>query len=116
MTTLSKPITVYPPPPLPDGEDVSTWDDEELFRGRRRAVDGSFRGREPRVLPREVHLELQRRMLMDGATKLRRMVLPALTPLRQTCSRRRRGESGRLGTPTWQYTPRVEHMFGKSNA
>lgn len=40
---------------------IAEWDDEELARGYRRAPDGTFRGRPPNIIPRECHIELQRR-------------------------------------------------------
>lgn len=44
-------------------EDLSTWDDEELRRGRRRRPDGSFGGRGPVVVPMAVHDEMVKRTL-----------------------------------------------------
>lgn len=48
-------------------ETVAEWDDEELARGQRRDKNGSFTGRAPKVLPREVYLELQRRYIEKAA-------------------------------------------------
>lgn len=51
---------------LEDPTKLSEWDDEELRRGYRRASDGKFRGRPPRVIPTVCHQELTRRMLKQA--------------------------------------------------
>jgi hypothetical protein len=45
---------------------IKDWDDEELARGMRRAHDGTFRGRPPKVVPKVVHDEAMRRLLARG--------------------------------------------------
>lgn len=47
---------------------VTEWDDEELKRGQRRDKNGSFTGRPPSVLPREIHIEIQRRHIEKAAS------------------------------------------------
>ena len=44
-------------------EDLKTWDDEELRRGRRRDKHGGWQGRDPIVVAKAVHDELVRRTL-----------------------------------------------------
>lgn len=51
---------------LENGEDLSDWDLEELRAGRRRASDGSFRGRNAKIVPAAVHEELLRRTMSAG--------------------------------------------------
>jgi hypothetical protein len=51
---------------LDNPDDVKTWDEEELRRGYRRAADGTFKGRPPKVVPMECYHELQRRVLKDA--------------------------------------------------
>jgi len=50
-------------------EDLRTWDDEELRRGRKRDKHGGWQGRDPIVVAKAVHDELVRRTL-DRANKL----------------------------------------------
>lgn len=50
------------------GEDeVAEWDDEELWRGRRRDKSGGFRGRDPSLVPVGVHRELNQRKFGEQA-------------------------------------------------
>jgi hypothetical protein len=44
-------------------DDLSTWDDEELRRGRRRHKSGAFLGKDPMAVPKALHDELVRRTL-----------------------------------------------------
>lgn len=44
-------------------EDLSLWSDEELLRGQRRARNGRWQGRPPKVVPMAVHHELNRRRM-----------------------------------------------------
>jgi hypothetical protein len=37
------------------------WDDEEILRGRKRAEDGSWRGRPPSIVPAVVHQQVVKR-------------------------------------------------------
>lgn len=49
---------------LISGEDsLDKWDDEELLRGYKRDKGGKFRGRPPKIVPRDVHNELLKRRL-----------------------------------------------------
>jgi len=49
-----------------DGDPLDGWDDEELFRGRRRSKNGKFTGRSPKVVPLQLHHELTRRRMQRG--------------------------------------------------
>lgn len=42
---------------------IDSWDDEELWEGRRRGKDGKFSAIKPKVVPAECHTELVRRKL-----------------------------------------------------
>lgn len=44
-------------------EDLSLWSDEELLRGQRRARNGKWMGRPPKVVPMAVHHEMNRRRM-----------------------------------------------------
>lgn len=61
--------------------DLSDWDIEELLRGYRRAKDGSFRGRPPLVVPREVHDELAKRVKHEVAHELRGIAAEHIKPV-----------------------------------
>ena len=63
--------------------DVSEWDNEELIRGRRRGRDGTFRGRAPSIIPRELFDELRRRTMTEVHEEVRRAALPAAALLGQ---------------------------------
>lgn len=62
-------------------EDLSTWDIEELRQGRKRSKQGKFEGRPPKVLAREVYLELVRRVLEEAEQAILDLVLPAIEQL-----------------------------------
>lgn len=51
-------------------EDVSTWDWEELRRGRKRSDDGNFYGRDPKIIPRVCFEEMYRRVISVAERKL----------------------------------------------
>lgn len=51
-------------------EDVSTWDWEELRRGRPRSADGVFRGPDPKIIPRACFEEMYRRVISVAERKL----------------------------------------------
>lgn len=51
-------------------EDFSDWDEEELERGRRRGKDGTFRGRDPKLVPKEAARELARRRIEQANQEL----------------------------------------------
>lgn len=61
--------------------DVSDWDLEELLRGHRRARDGTFRGRPPMIVPRDVHDELARRVKTQVAHDLRYLASEHIEPI-----------------------------------
>lgn len=50
-------------------EDLSTWDEEELRRGRKRRSDGTFAGKDPVVVAKAVHDEMVKRTL-DEANRI----------------------------------------------
>jgi len=63
------------------GLDLDDWDIEELIRGRRRGTDGSFKGRPPVVVPREIHDELAKRVKQDVAHQLRGIAAEYIEPV-----------------------------------
>ena len=54
---------------------VEDLDDEELSRGQLRALDGSFRGRPPKVVPVELVQAMRREWLNRANTRLREALL-----------------------------------------
>src|SRR4051794_35813754 len=60
---------------------LEEWDDEELARGRPRAMDGSFRGKSPDWINRQVHEEALRRFKDLSQGQLRAIVPEALQQL-----------------------------------
>jgi hypothetical protein len=55
---------------LLENPDFEEWEDDELIRGQRRAVDGTWKGRRPKVVPLGLLYELNRRVASRGAKKL----------------------------------------------
>lgn len=79
LRRLSEPTTAV----LENRIDVSTWDEEELIRGRPRDKNGHFRGRPPTLLPRELYDELRRRTLTEYEEHVRQALIPAIKALRE---------------------------------
>jgi len=68
-------------------EIVKDWDDEEIMRGRARAKDGSFKGKDPKVIPKVVHDEWKRRQFskaMDVATNGAEVAMQTLIDIIQS--------------------------------
>lgn len=62
-------------------EDLSTWDDEELRRGRKRDANGQWRGVDPVVVPKALHDELVRRTLSAAEEAMRKNLVAAVEAL-----------------------------------
>src|SRR5262245_54429365 len=72
-------------------EDVSLWSDEELLRGQRRASNGRWPGRPPKVVPKAIHDEMGRRRMLKAHDLLRDNLLAAVEVL-VTIARDKRAE------------------------
>ncbi len=59
-------------------DDLSSWDDEELLRGQRRAKNGNFSGSPPKVVPMQIHHELNRRRMSRAGEVLRESLVGAV--------------------------------------
>ncbi|MGD9998018.1 MAG: hypothetical protein AB7L17_16940 [Ilumatobacteraceae bacterium] len=59
-------------------EDLTSWDDEEIFRGQRKAKNGRFVGRPPVVVPQQVHAERVRRTMSKAHQALRESTYKAV--------------------------------------
>jgi hypothetical protein len=66
---------------LSGADDLSTWDDEELFRGQRKDKNGRFQGRPPAVVAKAVHDEMVRRQMAEASKLLQKALVPACTML-----------------------------------
>jgi hypothetical protein len=96
---------------------LDEWDDEELARGRPRAADGSFRGRGPSWVSRELHEESIRRFTTVAQDEMRALVPAAIDNIAKLAADTSTDEKGRPNTPAavrlaanqWL----VEHLIGK---
>jgi hypothetical protein len=59
-------------------EDISTWDNEEIRRGRRRGKNGTFVGRSPVVVPMALHQEAIKRTFEEAQELMREGLVPAV--------------------------------------
>jgi hypothetical protein len=62
-------------------EDLTTWSDEELRRGRKRDKNGGWQGKDPIIVAKAVHDELVRRTLEKANTLLTENLEAALSIL-----------------------------------
>ncbi len=63
--------------------DLTTWDDEEIWRGQKKASNGKWVGRPPAVVPHAVHEERIRRTMTKAHELLRESTYAAVALLRQ---------------------------------
>lgn len=63
-------------------DDLSDWDDDELLNGVRRLPDGKF-PRTPKVIPRQIHEEYQKRRMVKALGELRESAFDAVKTLRE---------------------------------
>jgi len=84
-------------------EDLSQWDDDEIFFGRRRDKHGKLRGAPPKMVPRALEVERIRRRQQEAIKLLKTGLVDAVALLLNVVNDRRqyRGEDGRdhLVTP-----------------
>lgn len=96
---------------------IEEWDDEELARGRPRAADGTFKGRSPSWISREVHenaVERFRQIVRDGMNARTVKALELLSTLMEDDSVDDKGKpnvppSTKAEIARWL----VEHVLGK---
>lgn len=62
-------------------EDLSEWSDDELKRGRRKDKNGKFQGRDPVVIPKQMHDELAKRLINEAQVVMRDNLVAAVTML-----------------------------------
>ncbi len=63
--------------------DLTTWDDEEIWRGQKKASNGKWVGRPRAVVPHAVHEERIRRTMTKAHELLRESTYAAVALLRQ---------------------------------
>lgn len=66
---------------LSGDEDVTEWSMEELIRGQRKARNGKWVGRPPKVVPKRVYDELVRRRLSEAGELLESNLVEAVKVL-----------------------------------
>lgn len=70
---------------LDDPDSIKLWDDEELEKGYRRATNGHFVGRPPKVIPRIVLDEQKRRRLIQAEDDINKGIHVAVSTLIEIC-------------------------------
>lgn len=96
---------------------VEEWDDEELARGRPRNPDGSFRGKPPEWVSREVHEEAIKRFVDYAQAETRAVVPDAIALVKNLLLTDEQDKRGRplvpagvqLDAAKWL----IEHVIGK---
>lgn len=99
------------------GRPIEEWDDEELARGRPRAADGTFKGRAPEWISREVHENAVERFRQIVRDKMNSHTVQALQVLGSLLDSEEFDEKGKPLVPAstkaeiakWM----VEHVLGK---
>lgn len=97
---------------------VEEWDMEELARGRPRAADGSFRGRKPAYVTRELHETAMSNFKDLVRAEMNGHTVDALTVLHQVLGNEEVDKKGRpivawstkVDAAKWM----VEHVLGKA--
>lgn len=85
---------------LEDPTLVEDWDDEELRQGRRRASDGTFRGRPPIVVPTACYREIVRRQMAAAQMKMAVHLESAVDTLVAIAESPRADDSARIKAAT----------------
>jgi hypothetical protein len=99
---------------------LEEWDEDEMAHGRPKAADGTFRGRDPKWITRQVHEEAIRRFKDLSQAELRAIVPEALKQLRTIVTCDDTDEDGKRLVPmstkldAIKFT--VEHLLGKPTA
>lgn len=96
---------------------IDEWDDEELRRGRPRAADGSFRGKAPPWMSRELHEQAMDRFKAIIGDRMREETVNAMGVVSAILANDEIDEKGRPVVPAsvkldaakWL----VEHLLGK---
>lgn len=96
---------------------IEQWDEEELARGRPRAKDGSFRGKTPLWLTREMHEQAMDRFKSLITTRMRQEAVGAIGVVRNLLENDEVDDKGKpIVPPSVQLQAAqwlVEHVIGK---
>ena len=99
------------------GRDISDWDLEELARGRPKAKDGTFKGRPPKFLDRQLHEEIMKRFETIVKQEMNTHTVSALEVIGRILDNDETDEKGRpvvpAGTKLDAAKFLVEHAIGK---
>lgn len=99
------------------GKDIGSWDLEELARGRPRADDGSFRGKAPGFISRQLHEEIVRRFEEIVRQEMNGYTVDALRMLETVLGDNTTDVKGRRNTPRSVQVDvakfLIEHVIGK---
>lgn len=96
---------------------LEEWDEEELARGRPRAKDGSFAGKPPAWISRELHEEIVQRFATIVKTKMNEHTVEALNVVNWILTCDDTDDNGRLiiapGIKLEAAKFLIEHVVGK---
>lgn len=99
------------------GKDISQWDMEELARGRPRASDGTFKGKAPGFISRQLHEEIVRRFEEIVREEMNGHTVAALQILNTVLTDNEVDDKGKRQTPRSVQVDvakfLIEHVVGK---
>lgn len=99
------------------GKDISQWDMEELARGRPRAADGSWKGKAPGFINRQMHEEIVRRFESIVREEMNGHTIHALEIIEKILLDEERDDKGKRVTPRGTQLEAakflIEHVIGK---
>ena len=99
------------------GKDIAEWDMEELAKGRPRASDGTFKGRAPGFISRQLHEEITKRFETIVREEMNGHTVAALQVLGQVLEDDRLDVKGKPVTPPGTKVDvakfLIEHIVGK---
>ena len=96
---------------------IDQWDEEELARGRPRAADGTFRGKSPSWITRQMHEEAMARFKSLVESDVRQHTVEALKTVQWILANEDTDEKGKLVIPPSTKLEAakflIEHVIGK---
>lgn len=99
------------------GKDISQWDMEELARGRPRASDGTWKGKPPGFINRQMHEEILKRFESIVREEMNGHTIHALEIIQTILTDDERDEKGKRVTPRGTQLEAakflIEHVIGK---
>lgn len=102
---------------LYEGRGIETWDAEELARGRPRAADGTFKGKAPSFIDRNLHEQIVKRFEEIVRTEMNAHTVDALRIIQKILEDEEVDEKGKprtaAGTKLDAAKFLIEHVVGK---